>query len=131
MTKNNTEKSRWPVPLRALAIVLVAALFCSLVLPSVSVRRSAGERQETQAPQEQTWNPAEQYVLLADFAISEEKYQEAADYLEKALERGEGLEAEALEKYVELAPEDLSTRLSLAWIYENLNDYHRATAEYA
>ena len=31
---------------------------------------------------------------------------------------------------MELAPEDLSTRLSLARIYENLNDYHRAAAEY-
>ena len=96
MTENNTEKSRWPVPLRAVAVVLVAALFCSLVLPSVAAMRSAGDRQETQAPQEQTQNPAEQYELLADFAISEELYQQAAEYLDKALELGQGMEAEAL-----------------------------------
>lgn len=98
MTENNTEKSRWPVPLRALAIVLVAALFCSLVLPSVAAMRRAGDRQETQAPQEQTQNPAEQYELLADLAISEELYQQAAEYLEKALELGQGMEAEALSR---------------------------------
>lgn len=98
MTENNTEKSRWPVPLRALAVVLVAALFCSLILPSVAAMRRAGDRQETQAPQEQTQNPAEQYELLADFAISEEMYQQAAEYLEKALELGQGMEAEALSR---------------------------------
>ena len=188
MTENNTEKSRWPVPLRALAVVLVAALFCSLVLPSVAAMRRAGDRQETQAPQEQTQNPAEQYELLADLAISEELYQQAAEYLEKALELGQGMESEALsrlylktasvyvmcgnraralkllertleldgasseamllkaqltleegdsrkaaetlEAYVNLAPEDLSTRLSLARIYENLGDYRAAMAEY-
>lgn len=98
MTENNTEKSRWPVPLRALAVVLVAALFCSLILPSVAAMRRAGDRQETQAPQEQTQNPAEQYELMADFAISEEMYQQAAEYLEKALELGQGMEAEALSR---------------------------------
>ena len=98
MTENNTEKSRWPVPPRALAVVLVAALFCSLILPSVAAMRRAGDRQETQAPQEQTQNPAEQYELMADFAISEEMYQQAAEYLEKALELGQGMEAEALSR---------------------------------
>ena len=98
MTENNTEKSRWPVPLRALAVVLVAALFCSLILPSVAAMRRAGDRQETRAPQEQTQNPAEQYELMADFAISEEMYQQAAEYLEKALELGQGMEAEALSR---------------------------------
>ena len=79
-------------------MVLVAALFCSLILPSVAAMRRAGDRQETRAPQEQTQNPAEQYELMADFAISEEMYQQAAEYLEKALELGQGMEAEALSR---------------------------------
>lgn len=91
MTENNTEKSRWPFPLRALAMALVAALFCSLVMPSV-----IGMRSSKDVEQEQTENPADRYELLADLAISEEKYQEAADYLEKVLELSEGLEEEAL-----------------------------------
>lgn len=188
MTEINTEKSRWPIPLRALAVVLVAALFCSLVLPSVAAMRRSGDRQVRQEQQEQTQNPAEQYELLADAAISQELYPQAAEYLEKALELGQGMEAEALsrlylktasvyvmcanraralklldralelngaspeaillkaqltleegdsrvaaetlEEYVKLAPEDLSTRLSLARIYESLGDYRAAMAEY-
>ena len=93
MSENKTEKSRWSFPLRALAAVLAAVLFCSLVMPSViAMRNSKGNDGEA----EQTQNPAERYELLADLAISEEKYQEAADYLEKELELGEGLEDEAL-----------------------------------
>ena len=49
-------------------------------------------------PTQATANPADRYELLADLAISEEKYQEAADYLEKALELSEGLEEEALSR---------------------------------
>ena len=193
MTENNTEKSRWPFVLRALAMALAAALIFSLVMPSVTGVLSAGNGQtsaaeETQSTQTQTQSPAEAYNLLADLAISEEKYQEAAGYLERALELSEGLEnealsqlclktasvyvmcgnrdrakqllnrtleldeaspealllnaqlaledgdsrkaAEGLERYVELSPEDLSARLSLARLYENLNDYNAALAEY-
>ena len=101
MTENNTEKSRWSLPLRILAMVLAAALFCSLVMPSVTGVRSSGNRQESAAEEiqneeVQTQSPAEAYNLLADLAISEEKYQEAAGYLERALELSEGLEDEAL-----------------------------------
>ena len=98
MTEINTEKSRWPIPVRALAAALVAALFCSLVLPSVAAMRRSGDRQIRQEQQEQTQNPAEQYELLADAAISQELYPQAAEYLEKALEQGQGLEAEALSR---------------------------------
>lgn len=183
MTENNTEKSRWSFPLRVLAMVLVAALFCSLVMPSVIGMRDSKEDEE-----EQTQNPAERYELLADLAISEEKYQEAADYLERVLELSGGLENDALsrlclktasvyvvcgntdrarqlldrtlelneaslealllkaqlaleegdsrqateelERYVALAPEDLNTGLSLARLYESLNDYPAAMAAY-
>ena len=193
MTENNTEKSRWPFVLRALAMALAAALIISLVMPSVTGVRGSGNRQESageemQNEEAQTQSPADAYNLLADLAITEERYQEAADYLEKALELSEGLEekalsqlclktasvyvlcgnrdrakqlldrtleldetsqealllnaqlaleagdsrkaTEALVRYVELAPEDLSTRLSLARLYENLNDYSVAMAEY-
>ena len=71
MTEINTEKSRWPIPLRALAVVLVAALFCSLVLPSVAAMRRSGDRQVPQEQQEQTQNPAEHYALPSDAAISQ------------------------------------------------------------
>ena len=94
MTENNTEKSRWSFPLRILAMALVAALFCSLVMPTVIGIRSSKDREEE--PTQASANPADRYELLADLAISEEKYQEAADYLEKALELSEGLEDEAL-----------------------------------
>ena len=93
MTENKTEKSRWSFPLRILAMVLVAALFCSLVMPSVIGMRNAKGGEE-----EQTQNPAEGYEHLADLAISEERYQEAADYMERALELSEGLEDEALSR---------------------------------
>ena len=101
MTENNTEKGRWPVLLRALAMALAAALIISLVMPSVTGVRGSGNRQESageeiQNEEAQTQSPAEAYNLLADLAISEEKYQEAAGYLERALELSEGLENEAL-----------------------------------
>lgn len=91
MTENMTEKSRWSFPLRLLAMVLVAALFCSLVMPSL-----IGMRNTKDIKEEPTENPTERYEILADLAISEEKYQEAAGYLESALELGEGLETEEL-----------------------------------
>ena len=183
VTENKTEKSRWSFPLRILAVVLVAALFCSLIMPSVIALRNAKDKEAVQ-----TQNTTESYELLADLAISEEKYQEAADYLEKELEQSEGLEdealarlclktasvyvmcgnrvrarqlldrtlelneaspeallltaqldleegdsrraTEALERYVALAPEDLNTRLTLARLYESLNDYYAAMTEY-
>ena len=96
MTENKTEKSRWPVPLRALAVVLVAALFCSLLMPSLIGMRNGKDGEEKEP--EQTQNPAEGYELLADLAISEEAYQQAADYLEQALELSQGLEEEALSR---------------------------------
>lgn len=101
MTENNTEKSRWPFVLRALAMALAAALIISLVMPSVTGVRGSGNRQESageeiQNEEAQTQSPADAYNLLADLAISEEKYQEAAGYLEKVLELSEGLEDEAL-----------------------------------
>ena len=101
MTENKTEKNRWSFFLRALAMALAAALIFSLVMPSVTGVLSAGNGQtsaaeETQSTQTQTQSPAEAYNLLADLAISEEKYQEAAGYLERALELSEGLENEAL-----------------------------------
>ena len=101
MTENNTEKSRWPFVLRALAMALAAALIISLVMPSVTGVRGSGNRQESageeiQNEEAQTQSPADAYNLLADLAISEEKYQEAAGYLERALELSEGLEDEAL-----------------------------------
>ena len=80
MTENKTEKSRWSVPLRVLAVVLVAALFCSLVLPTLTgIRTAKGSKTE----EEQTKSSAESYEALADLAISEERYQEAADWLER------------------------------------------------
>ena len=90
MTENNTEKSRWPFVLRALAMALAAALIISLVMPSVTGVRGSGNRQESageeiQNEEAQTQSPADAYNLLADLAISEEKYQEAAGYLEMAL----------------------------------------------
>ena len=193
MTENNTEKSRWPVMLRALAMVLAAVLVFSLVMPSVTGALSSGNKEETggeevQGEEAQTHSPAEGFELLADLAITEERYQDAAGYLERVLELSEGLEAEALsrlclktasvyvmcgntdratqlldrtlelneaslealllkaqlaleagdslvamealERYVELAPEDLNTRLSLARLYESLNDYPAAVTEY-
>ena len=93
MTENTTEKSRWALPLRILAITLVAALFCSLVLPTLTgIRTAKGSKTE----EEQTKSSAESYEALADLAISEERYQEAADWLERALELSEGLDAEVL-----------------------------------
>ena len=48
-----------------------------------------------------------------------------------ALDEGDSRKAtEELERYVELAPEDWNTRLSLARLYENLNDYPAAMAAY-
>ena len=183
MNENNTEKSRWSFPLRLLAVVLAAALFCSLILPSVTALRNLRDMEKTQ-----TQSPAVSYEGLADLAISEEKYQEAADYLEKELELSDGLDPEALSRlclktasvyvmcenrdravqlldrslelneaslealllraqlaleagdsrtaadtlarYVALAPEDLSTGLSLARLYESLNDYDAAMKAY-
>ena len=68
MTENKTEKSRWSFPLRTLAVVLVAALFCSLIMPSVIALRNAKDKEAVQ-----TQNTTESYELLADLAISEEK----------------------------------------------------------
>ena len=93
MTENTTEKSRWALPLRILAMTLVAALFCSLVLPTLTGIRNA---KGSDAEEEQTKSPAESYEVLADLAISEERYQEAADYLERVLELSEGLDQESL-----------------------------------
>ena len=95
MTENKAEKSRWSFPLRILAMILVTALFCSLVMPSVTgIRNAKGSDVE----EEQTQTSAESYELLADLAITEERYQEAADYLERVLELSEGLEKEALSR---------------------------------
>lgn len=186
MTETNTNNTRWSVPLRVLAMVLAAALFISLVMPSVIATRNAKANQQEET--EQTLNPSEGYELLADLAISEERYQEAVDYLEQALECSESLEeqalsrlclktasvyvlcgdrgraeqlldrtlelneaspealllkaqlaldasdiqeaAEGLKRYLELAPEDLSTRLTLARLYEAQNAYSAAMEEY-
>ena len=47
MTENNTEKSRWPVLLRALAMALAAVLVFSLIMPTVAGTLSSWSRQET------------------------------------------------------------------------------------
>ena len=91
MTENKTEKSRWASPLRVLATVLAAALILSLTMPSVIGMRSAKDSEE-----EQTLNANERYGILADLAITEEKYQEAAGYLEKVLELSKEMEDEEL-----------------------------------
>ena len=103
MTENNTEKSRWPVLLRALAMALAAVLVFSLIMPTVAGTLSSWSRQETadeevQREEGQTRSPAEGFELLADLAIKEERYQDAAGYLERALELSEGLEADALSR---------------------------------
>ena len=103
MTENNTEKSRWPVLLRALAMALAAVLVFSLIMPTVAGTLSSWSRQETadeevQGEEAQTRSPAEGFELLADLAIKEERYQDAAGYLERALELSEGLEADALSR---------------------------------
>ena len=103
MTENNTEKSRWPVLLRALAMALAAVLVFSLIMPTVADTLSSWSRQETadeevQREEGQTRSPAEGFELLADLAIKEERYQDAAGYLERALELSEGLEADALSR---------------------------------
>ena len=103
MTENNTEKSRWPVLLRALAMALAAVLVFSLIMPTVAGALSSWSRQETadeevQGEEAQTRSPAEGFELLADLAIKEERYQDAAGYLERALELSEGLEADALSR---------------------------------
>ena len=103
MTENNTEKSRWPVLLRALAMALAAVLVFSLIMPTVAGTLSSWNRQETadeevQGEEAQTRSPAEGFELLADLAIKEERYQDAAGYLERALELSGGLEADALSR---------------------------------
>lgn len=103
MTENNTEKSRWPVLLRALAMALAAVLVFSLIMPTVAGTLSSWSRQETaseevQGEEAQTRSPAEGFELLADLAIKEERYQDAAGYLERALELSGGLEADALSR---------------------------------
>ena len=47
MTENKTEKSRWSVPLRVLAVVLAVALLFSLLMPAVTglLSQTAGEEQ--------------------------------------------------------------------------------------
>ena len=64
MTENNTEKSRWPVMLRALAMVLAAVLVFSLVMPSVTGALSSGNKEETggeevQGEEAQAHSPAD------------------------------------------------------------------------
>ena len=103
MTENNTEKSRWPVLLRALAMALAAVLVFSLIMPTVAGTLSSWSRQETaseevQGEEAQTRSPAEGFELLADLAIKEERYQDAAGYLERALELSEGLESDAFSR---------------------------------
>lgn len=183
MTETKTEKSRWAAPLRVLAMVLAAALLLSLIMPTAIGVRSTKDSEEAQ-----TLSDADRYSLFADLAITEEKYTEAAGYLEKllalsddmeaeelaqlclktasvyvmcgdkdranqlldrtlalnetspealllkaqlALEEGDSQKAlEGLESVLALDPEDTDTRLTLAQLYESLNDYPAAAAEY-
>ena len=183
MTETKTEKSRWAAPLRVLAMVLAAALLLSLIMPTAIGVRSTKDSEEAQ-----TLSDADRYSLFADLAITEEKYTEAAGYLEKllalsddmeaeelaqlclktasvyvmcgdkdranqlldrtlelneaspealllkaqlALEEGDSQKAlEGLESVLALDPEDTDTRLTLAQLHENLNDYPAAAAEY-
>ena len=91
MTENKTEKSRWPFLLRVLAVVLAAAMLVSLIVPAVTgLLSQTGGREQGFAEE------FERYNSLADLAITEEKYEEAAEFLEKALELAEGTEEEEL-----------------------------------
>ena len=91
MTENKTEKSRWAAPLRVLAMVLEAALLLSLAMPTAIGVRSTKDSEEAQ-----TLSDADRYSIFADLAIAEEKYPEAAGYLEKLLEMSDGMEEEEL-----------------------------------
>lgn len=91
MTENKTEKSRWAAPLRVLAMVLAAALLLSLAMPTAIGVRSTKDSEEAQ-----TLSDADRYSIFADLAIAEEKYPEAAGYLEKLLEMSDGMEEEEL-----------------------------------
>lgn len=181
--ETKTEKSRWAAPLRVLAMVLAAALLLSLIMPTAIGVRSTKDSEEAQ-----TLSDADRYSLFADLAITEEKYTEAAVYLEKLLALSDGMEEEelaqlclktasvyvmcgdkdranqfldrtlelneaspealllkaqlaleegdsrkaleGLESVLALDPEDTDTRLTLAQLYESLNDYPAAAAEY-
>ena len=91
MTETKTEKSRWAAPLRALAMVLAAALLLSLIMPTAIGVRSSKDSEEAQ-----TLSDADRYSLFADLAITEEKYTEAAAYLEKLLALSDDMETEEL-----------------------------------
>lgn len=91
MTETKTEKSRWAAPLRALAMVLAAALLLSLIMPTAIGVRSTKDSEEAQ-----TLSDTDRYSLFADLAITEEKYTEAAGYLEKLLALSDDMETEEL-----------------------------------
>ena len=91
MTENKTEKSRWAAPLRVLAMFLAAALLLSLAMPTAIGVRSAKDSGEAQ-----TLSDADRFSLFADLAIAEEKYQEAAGYLERLLAMSDGMKEDEL-----------------------------------
>ena len=115
MTENKTKKSHWPFLLRVLAVVLAAAMHASLLMPSVTGFLSRVQEKEQDFAESFKQNDAfthkdgeeneqgfaegfERYNSLADLAIMEEKYEEAAEFLEKALDMAEGTEDEELAK---------------------------------
>ncbi|MBQ4652083.1 MAG: tetratricopeptide repeat protein, partial [Oscillospiraceae bacterium] len=113
MIENKTKKGAWPVLLRVLAVVLVAALLLSLIMPAVS-----GFLSQTGEDEQSFIDDFDRFNTLADLAITEEKYGEAAGFLEKALELAEGKDDEELAKLC----------LKLASVYVICGDKENAKA---
>ena len=113
MIENKTKKSSLPVLLRVLAVVLVSALLLSLIMPAVS-----GFLSQTGGDEQSFIDDFDRFNTLADLAITEEKYGEAAEFLEKALELAEGKNDEELARLC----------LKLASVYVICGDKENAKA---